>query len=252
MDRGAKDAAKPNEPKYSPTSDYRDREMRGWKVRVHPRLLADVALADRVLGLLDAHLYQIVRVVPARGLAELREVPIWVELDDPGVQCMCYHPCPHWLKDHGYNPDKAGGVEIGNTGTFLSWTRIQPWMVLHELAHAYHHQVLGWDHAEVEAAYKQARDEKRYDEVLAYNGTTMRAYGMNDAREYFAEGTEAWFGTNDFYPFVRPELVKHDPRLAALLKKILGRIAGLASRVLEPIPEPWEVPRFSGRTGLPR
>ncbi len=35
--------------------------------------------------------------------------------------------------------------------------------------------------------------------------------------EYFAEGTEAYFYRNDFYPFVRAELKDHDPVLRDLL-----------------------------------
>ena len=36
------------------------------------------------------------------------------------------------------------------------------------------------------------------------------------------EGTEALFGTNDFYPFVRSELKTHDPETHALLRKLWG------------------------------
>jgi hypothetical protein len=38
--------------------------------------------------------------------------------------------------------------------------------------------------------------------------------------EYFAEATEAFFGTNDFYPFVRSELKQHDPQMYDLLRKL--------------------------------
>ena len=41
--------------------------------------------------------------------------------------------------------------------------------------------------------------------------------------EYFAEATEAFFGTNDFYPFVRSELERHDPELFGLLKLLWER-----------------------------
>lgn len=40
--------------------------------------------------------------------------------------------------------------------------------------------------------------------------------------EYFAEGTEAYFYRNDFYPFVRAELKEHDPVLHDLLEEIWG------------------------------
>jgi len=32
--------------------------------------------------------------------------------------------------------------------------------------------------------------------------------------------TEAWFGTNDFFPFVRPEVRRHDPEGADLLERL--------------------------------
>ena len=135
---------------------------------------------------------------------------------------MCYHVSAEWLKTNGYNPEKAGGVELANAENFLKWTRHQPSMVLHEMAHAYHHRVLGPDNPELEAALKNAKEKKLYDRVLRYGGTKGRAYAMNNATEYFAESTEAYFGTNDFYPFVRPELEEHDPAMARLVKKLWG------------------------------
>ena len=38
--------------------------------------------------------------------------------------------------------------------------------------------------------------------------------------EYFAEGSEAYFGTNDFYPFTRAELKQHDPEGFRLLEAL--------------------------------
>ena len=210
-------------PKYDPTSCYTARDIRGWTVRVHRRLLDDSKeVGNRVLDLLDAQLYDINRAVPAGPLKRLHDVPIWVELDNPGVKCMCYHPSRDWLEEHGFNPEKAGSVEVGNAANFLDWTRIQPAMVLHELAHAYHHKVLGWDDREIAAAYRRAVAAKSYESVLCHPSQKRRAYALNDAKEYFAELTEAWFGTNDFYPFVRPEVLQHDPEMAKLLKKIWG------------------------------
>ena len=59
---------------------------------------------------------------------------------------------------------------------------------------------------ELAEALQQAREEKLYDEVLHINGRTERHYALNNQMEYFAEQSEACFGTNDFYPFVRSEL----------------------------------------------
>lgn len=214
----AADTRKP----YDPVEDYRGQRIEGWKVLVNKRLLTkeNQPLCDRTLKLLGMQLYQITRVVPERAVAKLRTIPIWVELNHPRHPCMCYHPSADWLRDHGMNPKKAGGVEIANANNFLAWTVPQPWMVLHEMAHGYHHQVLGFDNAEVKACYDAAVAAKSYQSVMHVNGRKQRAYALNNPQEYFAEASEAFFGTNDFYPFVRPELKRHDPRLYDLLEKV--------------------------------
>ncbi|MFZ5829926.1 MAG: hypothetical protein ACOY3P_07550 [Planctomycetota bacterium] len=95
-------------------------------------------------------------------------------------------------------------------------------MVLHELAHALHHRFLpeGHGNSDIKEAYAKALASKRYDNVLKHNGRRSRAYAINNPMEYFAELSESWFGTNDFYPFVRAELVEHDPDGAALMEKL--------------------------------
>jgi hypothetical protein len=172
------------------------------------------------LELLRHQLYQITRVVPEGPLKELRRIPIWAEYKAPRHPCMCYHPSRRWLSEHDFNPEKARSVEIANAENFLKWTHGQPWMVMHELAHSYHHCVLGYDNAEVNHAYKDAVNGKQYESVLHINGRPRRAYALNNDQEYFAESTEAFFGTNDFYPFVRSELQHHDPNMYQLLRKL--------------------------------
>jgi Mlc titration factor MtfA (ptsG expression regulator) len=49
-----------------------------------------------------------------------------------------------------------------------------------------------------------------------------RAYAMTDPMEYFAECTEGFFVRNDFFPYTREELEKHDPEMAALVRKLWG------------------------------
>jgi len=51
------------------------------------------------------------------------------------------------------------------------------------------------------------------------NGKTERAYALNNDQEYFAESTEAYFGTNDFYPFIRQELKEDDSNIYSVLEK---------------------------------
>jgi dipeptidyl-peptidase-4 len=94
---------------------------------------------------------------------------------------------------------------------------------LHELVHAYHDQILGgYDEPRIKAAYEKAMKAGIYDEVLLYTGKKVRHYAASNPMEYFAEGTEAYFYRNDFYPFVRAELKEHDPVLHDLLEEIWG------------------------------
>jgi len=51
----------------------------------------------------------------------------------------------------------------------------------------------------------------KYDPVLCRYSRGTKAYGANNPGEFFAENSEAFFGVNDFYPFVRAELKEYDP-----------------------------------------
>jgi len=205
---------------YTPTEGYDVRKIEGWKVLVNKELLDYPELAENVLELLKVQLYQITRVVANGPLEEIRKVPIWVEYKAPRHPCMCYHPSRGWLTNNGFNPEKERSVEVANAENFLKWTIGQPWMVLHELAHAYHHNVLGYDHKEVRHAYEEAVESKKYESVLHISGRSKRAYALNNDQEYFAECSEAFLGTNDFYPFVRSELKQHDEEMYELLRKL--------------------------------
>ena len=159
-----------------------------------------------------------------RAVKKLRTVRIWVEENDASTPCMAYHPGAEWLREHHTNPAMAGGIEVANARKFLDWTLEQPSMVLHELAHAYHHKFLpgGFENSELKAAYENALKTKIYESVLKIGNSEEKAYATNNPQEYFAEATEAFFGTNDFYPFVRSELRRHDPKGYDVLKKLWG------------------------------
>ena len=206
---------------FVPTEQYEVREMRGWTLRVNKDLLeTKAAVAEKALSLLDTKLEEICRLLPETPLAKLKTVPIWVGVDDYALPNATYHPSAEWLRNHGWNPDKAGGVEISNAAVFVEWSTTQPMIVLHELAHAFHHQVLGHTHPGVRAAFKRARASGRYEQVRHANGRMQRAYALNNEQEFFAEATEAFFGRNDFEPFTRQELREFDPETYALLEDV--------------------------------
>jgi hypothetical protein len=209
----------------SNTQSYEDRRIEGWSVLVNKDLVrTQPELADCALALLRVQLYKIGRAVPPPALKRLRMVRIWVEENERHHPCMTYHPNAQWLLEHGMNAEKAKCVELANVRSFLAWTADQPWMVLHELAHAFHDQFVerGFENAEIKAAYESAIRRKQYDSVLRIDGRHDRAYAATNPMEYFAEATEAFFGTNDFYPFVRAELRAAGPGMFEILQKIWG------------------------------
>lgn len=211
-----------------PTERYKAQQIQGWTVLVNRIFLeTQPELAKQTLALLLKQLRQVVRGVPTEAVEKLRTIRIWVEEKEPHHPCMTYHPNIVWLKENGMNPDKARCVEVANARNFLEWIREQPWMVLHELAHGYHHQFLdqGFENAEIQSAFRRATLAKRYQSVPRNNGKTEKAYAATNAKEYFAEASEAYFGTNDFYPFVRAELKKHDPEMFRLLEKLWHPVA---------------------------
>ncbi|MBL8842283.1 MAG: hypothetical protein JNL90_12235 [Planctomycetes bacterium] len=208
---------------------YVTKTFHGFTVHVDERLLAaQREVGDAALGELERQLAQIERKVRAEPLAELRTIAIWLGVDDPVAPCACYHPSPEWLRQNDFDPQKAKAVEIANAANFVSWTREQPWMVLHELAHGFDDRRLqagdgpGSQGARLEELFTAAKAAGHYDEVLHWNGEPTRHYAMNTSDEYFAEASEAWFGCNDFFPFVQAELLRHDPALAAFLREVWG------------------------------
>ena len=213
----ASDLPKP----FVPTAQYALTNLVGWNVRVNKALLHEQReLGSNALALLVTKLREITNAVPPNACRKLQAIPIWLGVEDGHAPCAEYHPSASWLREHGFNPDKARAVEIGNARRFISWSKTQPSMVLHELAHGFHDQVLGYSYAPIRAAYKAALASGIYESVRRNNGKTERAYALNNDQEYFAEVTEAFFGTNDFYPFIRQELKEHDPGIYSVLENV--------------------------------
>ncbi|MCH8219195.1 MAG: metallopeptidase, partial [Planctomycetes bacterium] len=154
-------------------------------------------------------------------LAKLRTIEIWIEHAHPQLQ---YHPNLKWLTERSHDPALAKKVHITHAKQLLSRQQMlkHPAVILHELSHGYHDQHLSFNHQPIIDAYDKAMAAGIYEKVLLYNGRQVRHYGATDHKEYFAEGTEAFFYRNDFYPFVAAELQQHDPVFYNLLVEIWG------------------------------
>lgn len=206
------------------------RQIEGWNVRVDDRLLKGegAAKGERALKLLAARLVAITVVVPEKSLAKLRAITIELDLDYGGLNSMQYHPDADWLKSNGYSEKLAKCVHIPEVEDFLSPSENHrmPWVVLHELAHGFHDQFVGFENPKVLAVWKKFCDSGKYKSVLTSQGVMREHYGLTDQKEFFAEMTEAYFGSNDFYPFVTGELKQAEPETFALLSEIWGPLPG--------------------------
>lgn len=203
------------------------REVEGWKVHIEPSLIDGEHREEgaRALTMLANHLQRIAILLPPGPLAKMQTIEIWLEHDHPRLKSMQYHPSKGWLVANRHDPRLARKVHITQARELLSRSQMlkHPAVVLHELAHGYHDHILTFEHPEITAAYEKARAAGSYTNVLLYTGQRVNHYGLTDRMEYFAEGTEAYFYRNDFYPFVRAELKEHDPALHAVLATIWGR-----------------------------
>jgi len=202
---------------------------RGFDVRLASDLAAEPELCVRVFETLRSDLAMIESRVPADAMAVLRErTTIWIELQGASVpggmsgRGMVFHPSPFWLRANGLDPARAGGVEIVRARDYLAWREQQPMMILHELAHAYHH-LLGIESDDIGGAYATASASGLYDAVRRSGldeRERVRAYALSNATEYFAELSEAFFGRNDFEPFDRGALERLDPAGSSVVKRV--------------------------------
>lgn len=197
---------------------YKTHKIQGWTVLVQKELQAKSKLRTEVLDLLKVQLWRINQQFPEEVTERLQKVVLRFHLNREGNPGAAYHPSEVWLRENGFPKDWALGVEYGNAEHFLTWSQVQPMMTLHELAHAWHHQVLGYDHEGILQEFAEVSESKALESVLHYAGDTQRHYALNNEMEFFAEMSETWWGRNDFYPFVRGELIQDFPRIPSLME----------------------------------
>ena len=204
------------------------RNVEGWTISYDPQLdlVENSEVADRAFKALANHLQRVEYIVSAKSLQQLKKCKIWIDLKHARLNTMQYHPARGWLVENDCDPRLEKHVHIPVASQLYArhmWAK-HPYVILHELAHAYHDQYLSFDNPEIEKVFQAAKASGKYDSILNHQGKSVVHYGMNSAKEYFAEMTESYFGVNDFYPFVRAELKQHDPGMYRLLENIWGKI----------------------------
>lgn len=203
-------------------------DVKGWTIHADARLVNGEfkELGTRSLSMLSNHLERLTILIPERQLADLRKMEIFIEHSHPELASMQYHPDADWLIERGYDPQLAKKVHITQAAELISREQMlkHPAVILHELAHAYHDQVLGFDEPAIVKVYDDAMKTGIYAKSLLYTGETVKHYATTNHKEYFAEATEAYLYHNDFYPFVRAELSQHDPACYAEMERIWGKV----------------------------
>ena len=198
---------------------YREIEVEGWSVLVQQELYDHAELRPRVLACLTIKLWEVARRLPAPVVKRLQKVKIRMHLNREGCPGGVYHPSPEWLRDHQLPPEWGRGIEFGNARNFLDWSMQQPAMVLHELAHAWEHQVIDAEQRrEIQAVLDATIESKQLEQSLYVTGGRNRAYALNNLQEFFAEMSEAWWWTNDIFPFVRGEILDDFPEVVRLME----------------------------------
>jgi len=179
---------------------------------------------ELALKMLANHLQRISILMPEKQLAELKALGIWIEWSHPELTSMQYHPSKDWLVKNGYDPRLEKMVHIPQAKAIYSRSQMlkHPAVILHELAHSYHDQVLSFEHKGIMDAYTAAMEKGNYKKVMLFDGREVLHYATTNHKEYFAEATEAFLYRNDFYPFVAGELKVHDPKAYELLHGIWG------------------------------
>lgn len=216
-------ASNPASVRYTPTSAYSVENIDGFSLFISPEAAKHEPKLQELRTELKAQLLSISESLPASAIQKLRTTRIWIEWQVKNNSAAEFHLSKEWLADNNYNPDKFRSIEINNTSNFISWSASnQPSMLLHELAHAYLASTTQHNQQLVDSAYKSTVKSKRYENVAYADGQNTRAYALNNSNEYFAELTEAFFGRNDFYPFIRSDLEKHDPEGYDLMLLLWG------------------------------
>ena len=205
---------------YEPTSRYVIKDIEGWQVYVHRDLLLggkQHEVGEPALRQLKYGLAKTRQMVADGPLAKLRKVKIWLEIDSTNgkhgrTSGYQYHPALPWLVKMDFNPGKVKCVEFGNAAGLAKRSDFKTVQVtMHELAHAYHHQVYGWDDPDVLAAHKRAREDGKYPP----NDWVVRA----NHKEFFAGLSTRYFESEER----RKEIVDRDPVFAKKLEEFWGK-----------------------------
>jgi hypothetical protein len=203
---------------YEPTANYTVTNIEGWRVYVNKGLLEGGEHAETgaaAIKQLKAHMVKVKQLVGDEPLERLFKVAIWLEVDSTNgphgrTALYQYHPGLSWLIDMDFHPGKHKCVEYGRASSLAKSGDRGATTLLHELAHAYHDQILDFNEPDILAAYNRAVEGTAYP---------PKDWVKSNHKEFFAGVTTRYFGPKD----QREAVVERDPVLAEKLRQIWGK-----------------------------
>jgi len=202
--------------------DYEITKVRGWSIHIHKQYVnGDQAVLKNAMKNVDIQLGHVETLMPEKAVAKLKNIPIWIS---PGRRKAEYHWSRGWVVANNRPAEMTHSVQISDINVLRRSRPTGPWVLLHELAHGYHDRYVNdKDKKAIADAYRNALKKGLYQKVLHTNrgrGKYVKAYAATRMHEYFSENSEAYFGVNDFYPFLRAELRDYDPDMAKIIERV--------------------------------
>ncbi len=173
-------------------------EVEGFKVYIeddYRNQLPDEA--DEAVWYLALELSEIRRLITKDGiLTELEKVNIFLERSY-GIGKNMYYKSLIWPGEHYL---RYQSIIINNPYSFIKSSKGNWSLILHEMAHAFHNRVLGFNNSQIRQAFANAMEKNLYENF----------YAATDYKEYFAELTNAIFNNGQYRPRNRNELQAYD------------------------------------------
>jgi hypothetical protein len=222
---------------YEPITRYEIKDIEGWQVYLHKDLLPGGEkrdIGEPAIAKLTYGFRKVKQMVAEKPLKKLQAVKIWLEVDSTNgkhgrTSGYQYHPGAGWLKKMDFHPKKHRCVEFGNAASLAKRSDFKTVQVMmHELAHAYHDQVLTFDDKDVYAAHKRARAEDskypkkdwvvRANHKEFYAGLVTRFYESEERRKELVDRdavfekkmTEYWHKPKALFRTPLPDAKKKD------------------------------------------
>ncbi|MBX7105246.1 MAG: hypothetical protein K1X57_14280 [Gemmataceae bacterium] len=253
--------------KLPPEPGYERRQIEGFQVLINKKILDETldGFARHPFSILEDELRAIGKLMKPDILQKLQTVQIWVEWDNGEAKAngartiAVYHAGSMLAYIRGQSntdPRKGNQIEVV-TLKFLSELKQpgrdkQQVVLLHELIHAVHDKVLGRDHPEIVAAFKQAQERKLYESVEHRNGPKREAYANTNHVEYFAEISCMFLDKIDYHPYDRDGLKGYDPEGYKLAEKVWGKaIAKPKPEKAKAAPTPTPTPAIKAEAPKP-